>query len=66
MKMKKSALQVLLFQSGMSQNDLAKALCITPKTLSNKLTGQKDFHWKEVVAICQMLDIENPLDVFPK
>lgn len=63
--MAKSKLQGLLFNRGISQRSLARELGVTPKTLSEKLIGKKDFRWREVVVICRQLNITNPLEIFP-
>ncbi len=61
----KTPIQSLLFRAGISQAKVAAQLGINAKTASQKLTGQKDFWWREVVALCDLLGIENPREVFP-
>lgn len=44
-------------EAGLSQRGLAKILCISENTLSNKLTGKVQFTVPEVIAICNALHI---------
>ena len=57
-------LWTLLKSRGISQATLAKKLGISEKTLSQKMQGKADFWYTEVVQICRLLDIKNPLDCF--
>lgn len=47
---------------GLSQAALARKIGITPRSLCNKFKGNQPFLYREVVAICKELDIQNPLD----
>ena len=49
----------------MSQKQLAAKLGIDERTLSKKCNGKLQFQYSEVVSICEILHIKNPLDVFP-
>ena len=42
-------------RSGESQKSVALAIGITPMTMSNKMTGKKDFTLGEVEKICDYL-----------
>lgn len=53
-----------ILKSGLSQSKLANMLRVDQKTLSNKVTGKTDFKLSEVIKICEILQIENPRDVF--
>ena len=56
-------LRGLIAQKGKSQSDVAKALGITPKTFYTKMkTGI--FGSDEMEALIQLLDIDNPADIF--
>mgnify|MGYP001630240726 CR=1 FL=1 len=61
----KSRIQHLIFDAGWSQAKLARVLGISEKSLSRKLTGECNFWWWEIVRICEIFQIENPLPVFP-
>lgn len=39
----------------LTQNDLAKVLGVTPKTISNKINGKSDFTLTEINAIKNLL-----------
>lgn len=53
-----------LKQKGMRQKELADALGIANETLSRKIRGAEEFRYWEVVRICAILEIENPLPLF--
>ncbi len=57
-------LKALLFERKVSQCAAAKECGISERTLSEKMHGKVDFTFSEVVIICELLGIENPLDVF--
>jgi predicted transcriptional regulator len=45
------ALEGKIAERGIRKKDIAEALTISPRALSNKLTGKTDFTWNEVVTI---------------
>ena len=47
-----------------TQAELAKAIGIAPNTLNRKLLGQREFTVSEAKKICDVLDIENPVEIF--
>ena len=50
-----------LKEKGISQAELARRIGIQPRSLCNKFQGKQPFLYREVVAICRELGIENPL-----
>ena len=44
-------LEQMIFERGIKKKDVAKALNITPRGLSLKLTGRRKFLWDEVCAM---------------
>lgn len=44
---------------GMTQNDVAKEIGVSPATLNKKLRGHTDFTQTEIRALCQVLMIPN-------
>ncbi|MGN1134701.1 MAG: hypothetical protein ACI4SF_00600 [Oscillospiraceae bacterium] len=44
-------LEAEISKNGIKKQDIAKALNITPRALSQKMKGQVDFWWKEVATI---------------
>lgn len=44
-------LEAEISKMGVKKQDIALALCITPRTLSKKITGEIDFWWREVLII---------------
>ena len=53
-----------LHRKGISQAKLAGKIGISPRALCQKFGGKRPFLYREVVKICNILDIQNPLD-FP-
>lgn len=62
--MPKTQIQLLLWQRGISQRSLAQQMGLTPKRLSEKLSGKAPLWWREVVIIAQALELDNPLTEF--
>lgn len=46
------------------QKQLAEQIGISEHAMCNKMQGRVPFLYREVVKICKILDIENPLMVF--
>jgi|Cm827metagenome_2_1110796.scaffolds.fasta_scaffold47939_1 DNA-binding helix-turn-helix protein len=51
-------------EKGISQDRLAVRIGISPQTLCRKISGKRDFKLAEIVKICEVLNIENPIDIF--
>ena len=49
---------------GFTLGEVAKYLKINPSTLYRKMKGESDFYRFEINALCQLLHIENPKDIF--
>ncbi len=60
-------MQVWLYEKlkkkGLSQAALARMIGSTPHSLCAKFCGRQPFLYREVEAICEILDIENPREV---
>ncbi|MBQ8388792.1 MAG: helix-turn-helix transcriptional regulator [Clostridia bacterium] len=52
----------LLKSKGISQAELARKIGIQPRSLCNKFQGKQPFLYREVVRICRILEIGNPLN----
>lgn len=50
-----------LHNKGLSQAKLAEMVGISPRALCQKFKGQRPFLYREVVKICEILNIENPM-----
>lgn len=50
----------------LTQKKLAEKIGISQCTLSKKFLGKLPFLYSEVVAICEILKIDNPLPYFPR
>ncbi len=56
--------KALLVMKGKTMQDIASLLNINQATLYRKINGSSDFFRKEIQAICEYLEIENPNDIF--
>lgn len=48
-------LEAEISKMGVKKQDIAFALCITPRTFSKKMMGEIDFWWREVLLIHDIL-----------
>ena len=53
-----------MIEKGYTQEGLAKAVGISTNSMSRKLLGTRQFRLGEVVKICEVLDIDDPRDIF--
>lgn len=56
-------LKGIIVENGYSQNDVAKAIGITPKTFYNKMK-KGVFGSDEIQTMIEMLHIEDPVSIF--
>ncbi|MBR1780052.1 MAG: helix-turn-helix transcriptional regulator [Oscillospiraceae bacterium] len=57
-------LRAAMAEKGMTQAQLARAIGISPNSLSRKLNGRRDFLLSEVVAISDVLELQAPQAIF--
>ena len=57
-------LYAILKEKKISQKQLAEQIGISEHSMCNKMKGRVPFLYREVVKICRILDIDNPLIVF--
>lgn len=62
----KNEFRAALARNNMTLDDVAKALEITPPTVSRKINGQGDFFRYEIEKLCQLLNLtpEETLKIF--
>lgn len=60
----KKAFQLAVVSADMTYEDVAKAIGINSSTLYRKTTGQSEFTRSEIQKICEVLQIESPMDIF--
>lgn len=53
-----------IVEKGLTQACLAERIGISKNSMSRKLLGKRDFKLFEVSKICNVLDINNPEDIF--
>lgn len=53
-----------MVEKGFTQESLAKAVGISTNSMSRKLLGERQFRLGEVVRICEVLEIDDPRDIF--
>ena len=51
-------------EKGYTQEKLAEAVGISTNSMSRKLLGERQFRLGEVVKICEVLEINDPRDIF--
>lgn len=61
---RQAKLRGILAERGISQKAVAKAIGMNENYFSDRMTGDVDFRWSEVVKICRLLEIDDPLKVF--
>lgn len=61
---RQAKLRGILAERGISQKEVAKAIGMNENYFSDRMTGDVDFRWSEVVKICRLLEIDDPLKVF--
>ncbi len=52
-------------EKGITQKRAAEMLGLQRGYLNMQINGKKPFRWSQVVFLCKLLEIENPLGVFP-
>lgn len=57
-------LKAKIIEKGYTQKSLAKEVGISGNSMSRKLLGKRDFRLSEVIAICDVLEIDNPKSIF--
>lgn len=53
-----------MVEKGFTQEKLAEAVGISTNSMSRKLLGERQFRLGEVVKICEVLEIDDPRDIF--
>lgn len=61
--MKNKQLRSLMFNHGITQRMLAERLGLHHYTVSEKIRCVTSFTWDEVVKICEIFGIDNPIGV---
>lgn len=64
MRMKHEKLRARMQERGITQKQLAQLVGMDRGWLCNKLAGKNRFYWCEVLAICEVLEIDNPIGWF--
>lgn len=49
---------------GMTFKEVAKKLGINEATLQRKMNGESDFYRNEIQSLCEILDLDDPTDIF--
>lgn len=64
--MNANKLRAKIKENGFNQNFVARKIGISSNSLSRKLLGKREFTLSEVMALCQVLQIEDPEEIFLK
>ena len=62
-KVEQAELRKRIRDKNRTEMSIAVQLGITKWTMSRKMHGEEDFTWSEVVKLCEILGIENPVGV---
>lgn len=62
--MNANKIKAKIVERGMTQGEVAKIIGISPNSLSRKLKGKRDFLLSEVIALCSVLELDNPEEIF--
>lgn len=62
-KVEQAELRKRIRDQNRTETSIATALGITKWTMSRKMNGSEDFTWSEVMKLCEILGIENPVGV---
>ena len=57
--MQANLLRGKIVAAGFTHGKLARALNMSPNTLSNKLNGRGQFNSDEIIALCELLSIDD-------
>lgn len=60
----RKAFQLAVVAADMTYDEVAKAIGVNPSTLYRKACGQTEFTRSEIQQICEVLQIESPMDIF--
>lgn len=62
--MNANKIRAKIIERGMTQGEVAKIIGISANSLSRKLLGKRDFWLSEVIALCSVLELDNPQEIF--
>ena len=62
--MNANKIKAKIVERGMTQGEVAKIIGISPNSLSRKILGKRDFLLSEVIALCSVLELDNPEEIF--
>lgn len=51
-------------ERGETQETVAKAIGISPNSLSRKIAGKREFRLSEIIKLCDYLQLEDPECIF--
>lgn len=62
--MNANKIKAKIVERGMTQGEVAEIIGISANSLSRKLLGKRDFLLSEVIALCSVLELEDPGEFF--
>lgn len=60
----RKAFQLAVVAADTTYEDVAKAIGINASTLYRKISGQSEFTRAEIQKICEVLNLDSPMDIF--
>lgn len=64
--MNANKIKAKIVERGMTQGEVAKIIGISQNSFSRKLLGKRDFLLSEAIALCSVLELDNPEEFFSK
>lgn len=62
--MNANKIKAKIVECGMTQGEVAKIIGISANSFTRKLLGKRDFLLSEVIALCSVLNFDNPEEIF--
>lgn len=62
--MNANKIKAKIVECGMTQGEVAQIIGISANSFSRKLLGKRDFLLSEVIALCSVLNFDNPEEIF--
>lgn len=62
--MNTNKIKAKIVECGLTQREVAEIIGISANSFSRKLHGKRDFLLSEVIALCSVLEFDNPEEIF--
>lgn len=62
--MNQQLLKAKMVEMGKTQGQVALEIGMSEMSLSRKIRGKREFHLSEILDLCLLLKIQNPVEIF--